>query len=643
MGHSKLPFKTNNIYMKSYGCRNGLVVWIHFLALTFYAQNSEINGIIIDKESGNAIPYGTIYNYTTKSGTKCNERGVFTIKINSKEDSLVVSSLGYKRLTLYIKDLDSFKTFKLEPYSNTIQPIVIKAQETAPLFQLIESCKEHIGKHTASSKAYYELKTKVENKQIELVESYYNVDIEGLQLKETHLKAGRIALQKEPINNRYFTTQEMTTVMKGLNIFKENSKFPTLPLALSSKKLKKLYYLDIKESYLNNEKDSIVMILATPKQVLNEHFRAKIWMNCSVNRFEKIELECLHTTISPFVSINEWDTIQYVDMKMTYDYENVKSQQLFHQLDFTLNINYKSKGNPNSEKQYNVNTQAIMYVYDFDTLFKIPIFQFSSLYYPKDYAKINAFPYNSFFWEYNSEPRLHANKKDNDLFFNDTASITNLHFINSPDQIKKITLFKRPFTHWSPKRTIFQEDLTLNGPQFSKEHLQKIHQELSKIKPNPEKVDMIDFNLKRMYGATFKPAHFSIKMFMDYNKYKDSVNILTKTILDPNETSCYLLMDNQTHCYINMLFDINELVRRKFEHSLSSQSRDYDTVLKYYELYNKKRLNSSQNFINETVYGHRRAPMYDWNNFIRKELGINNMELFRPYYEDEEKEKEERE
>jgi outer membrane receptor protein involved in Fe transport len=63
-----------------------------------FAQ-SQITGIVSDKQTGEAIPYVTVYNLNTQYGTTTDFLGQFTIEAKEK-DSLQISYVGYEKITI---------------------------------------------------------------------------------------------------------------------------------------------------------------------------------------------------------------------------------------------------------------------------------------------------------------------------------------------------------------------------------------------------------------------------------------------------------------------------------------------------------------------------------------------------------------
>lgn len=87
---------------------------------TSFAQT--IQGTISDQESGEAIPFATIYNIQQNTGVTSNALGQFSISAKINEDSLKISFIGYQSVTLLAK---SPLNIQLAPNALTLSEVVI--------------------------------------------------------------------------------------------------------------------------------------------------------------------------------------------------------------------------------------------------------------------------------------------------------------------------------------------------------------------------------------------------------------------------------------------------------------------------------------------------------------------------------------
>lgn len=211
-------------------------------------------------------------------------------------------------------------------------------------------------------------------------------------------------------------------------------------------------------------------------------------------------MNCDHALKHPFLPLFPNDNIAGVSFSITQTFKTVNSQALFNHTDFEYAVDYVSRIGEADERTYSVRSNAVLYAYDYDAAFFLPLFDFNDNDIG-DYQKINAMPYNDFFWEFNDEYRLNDSLNTNETFFLDSASVTNKSVFKSNPYIKK-GLMEFPFVAWSPSRIKFREMV----PDTS------VMQTANSIPSQQYKL--------------------SVKIFADMNSYSDSTNFLTATIFD---------------------------------------------------------------------------------------------------------------
>ena len=86
--------------------RFNILIILSFVVLTLdlNAQKTTfIEGKVFDRETNLPLAYANISNQTSQTGTITNADGYFRISLNSWDDSLYVSYLGYKDHLLVLK------------------------------------------------------------------------------------------------------------------------------------------------------------------------------------------------------------------------------------------------------------------------------------------------------------------------------------------------------------------------------------------------------------------------------------------------------------------------------------------------------------------------------------------------------------
>ncbi|MGB3084346.1 MAG: carboxypeptidase-like regulatory domain-containing protein [Saprospiraceae bacterium] len=575
-----------------------ILLFFFSLSKSMLGQNHiEIEGKILDKETKEPIPFANIYNKSSKKGTISNADGYFRILINEVTDTITISFIGYKEQIIKIKADKKNYLIYLEVNILLLNEVTVTPKDNSYLFELVQASKKSISSIERKSKAYYELKSYVDVSQIELVEGYYNIDVKGYSLMNLHLKAGRIALSTN--RNSFFVSLESSRALLMLNLFDRNDYFPINPMELSKSKLRKNYYLDLESKYLDGTNDSIYIIDYKPKDTTGLFFYGKIWINKTKNHLIKITLNCANTLKHPFLPLNLMDKISNVSFNITQSFSTSNGQVVFNHTDFIYKTDYVSRIGITEEQKYTVLTKAVLYAYDYENSFNLPFFNFKD-FNIGDYQKINAMPYNDFFWTYNDEYRLNDSINTNELFFIDSSSLTNKTLFKS-NTFFKYGLFEHPYISWSRNRIKFREILSDTSVAYS--------------------------------ATGFKSEQYklAVKIYLDINSYRDSTHIITSTIIDPYESYYHLPMNNQTLCFINIYFDLCEIARRELEEKLKAQTNN---VYRLKEIYNNflTQFETKRNeYLKAVEHGTIEKEMIKYNNIVYEILRIDNIELFQPY------------
>ena len=557
----------------------------------------EIEGRVLDAITKEPVSFANVYNKTLQKGTITNDDGYFRVVTGGTRDSIMVIFIGYETQVIKLTAQQDIYTIYLNESIQLLREVVVTPNDNLYLFDLLIKCRSKASSFQTNAKAYYELKTFRDEQQIELVEGYYNAAISGYELSGLTLKAGRLAMQ--PYDNRFFASMESSTAITAMKLLSNNSNFPDSPLELSKKEMRKNFDLSLDKKYVDDNADSIYVISYEPVDTAGMFFKGTVWVNKTNNTILKITLNCNHCKKYPFQPIFPGDTISNVSFAIAKTFITQQGHTIFNHIDFTYIIDYRSRVGEAYAQSYSIKSNAILYAYDFRNTFLIPTFNVTDGAY-SDYRKINAMPYNDFFWRYNDEYRLKDGDNSNELFFNDTYSFTNKTIFKS-NPLMKSKLFQHPYIQWSEDRVFFK-DIAIDTSAAS-----------------PSADVMAD------------KYHLGVKLFVDINTYLDSTSIFSATIFDPYVSFYHLPIDNKVHCFINMYFDICEIERRKLESELKISLTDTRQFEKIYQgLETRFELIKTQ-YLKDADRGTNEPEMKKWNTFVFDQLGINNLAIFKPF------------
>jgi hypothetical protein len=561
-----------------------------------------IDGRIINSVNNEPVAFANIINFSTNKGTISNMDGYFKIGINSLKDSIVVTFIGFKNNSPVLQENKFTYNILLQEHTHQLSEVTIRPGVNNYLYTLLENCRKNNKLKTTSAKAYYELKSYRNETQVELVEGFYNINIENYDITGFKIKAARLA--RQPVNNRYFASLESSKAIIKSRLINDNYEFPKNPLEFPLKKMKSTFDLKYENSYINEAGDSIYVIAYSPLHEPGSFFEGKIWVNANENFIEKIDHECINAAVHPFLALFKSDSIKRVDLHISKSFTRIAGKTFFKHVDFDYTIDYKSRAGTENELDYSVSTNAVVHAYDYNELFYLPKYPFDNHNY-HDYVKIIAMPHNDYFWEKNTEFKLNNELDENSVFFNSVNSERSNNIKLSPDTIMLATFYLGHFTAWSKKRIWFKD----------------IYKE-PKAPSRGNKAEIVS-----------QKYNLNSKLYLDVNQYGENPNYLTSAIFDVYNSYFKLPMDNATQCFINMFFDLAEMERQQLEMRLAACDGSREQIELLYEKAVENLSQTERAFQRDVQRGTMQRGMEKWNKYIYNALGIDNLSLFNPFEE----------
>lgn len=562
-----------------------------FWVAPFVMWAQTLRGRLIDAQSNKPLAYGSIQAFPSGRATLADEQGEFKLQLANGDDTLQLRLLGYQALVIPLSLTDSVVTLRMQPQIWQLAEVTVTAQEDLALYALLGSCS-NASDAMFTSRAYYELKSEVLGRQVELVEGFYNARLQGVELNDLKLKAGRLALQ--PIDRRLFANTETALALGEMPLFEKPKYLPGSPFGLTDSRLRKQYLLLEQGGYRLENGDSVVVVRFVPKRQQGAWFEGEAGIVVSTKQLHFVRLRCSKTEVHPFLPLSEGERLSNVHLELSRSMVGSPQGMRLEKLEMKYAVTYENQRG----QAYPVSTRAILYFYAPNDPFFIPAIDFGQLDELSDYHHINAQPYLAAFWEHSLETRIEDVQGRNAAFFKDPRSITNVNlFTNQP--LLGRGLIERPFTHWDGRRLIF------NG----------ITQRPPPVDPRKREVRVDDF-------------HLEVVLYLDLHPLGDTLHWQTATIFDPYRSYFYLPMGAKEHCFVNIYFDLMELERRKLEVELLQSDRSVDSMKKLYEAAKWRTKQLSESYFRDTMLGNNRKGMESWNTSIKASLGIDNFSYF---------------
>lgn len=107
---------------------------IFLLTSTFLsAQKTGVSGTVIEDETGEPVPFASVFFQDSKIGTETDLDGKYTLESYYATDSLIVRASGFTTKTVNVKrDQSQVINFRLEPVLQTTDEVVIRAPDEKP-------------------------------------------------------------------------------------------------------------------------------------------------------------------------------------------------------------------------------------------------------------------------------------------------------------------------------------------------------------------------------------------------------------------------------------------------------------------------------------------------------------------------------
>ena len=562
-----------------------------------FAQDSlDVDAILKDADDKTPLAYATVYNRSSNNGTVTNIDGYFRLVEASATDTISISYLGYQSKEFIAEDLVNREEVFLEKRSELIGEVIIQGDNTY-LYNLLHACSKNRSSGKRTAKTYFTLQTNVADTQIEMVECYYNADVHGYDLDELHLKNGRLAIQSYA--NKYFVSTETSKVVSMYDVFDKNRYFPRNPLDMGKGRMKRNYDLTLLSRYADEAGSTIYVIDFEPSKKERQNFSGTAWVDSVNQRLVKLDLEIEDALLYPMLPIWESDELLEVSMDISKTFEEIDGEMFMRSTDFDYQLKYKHRDGSVDD----ISTSAVLYAYDFNDQFTIPFFDFADSNI-SDYRKINAFPYNAFFWENFNEFELNDLNHRNERFIRQGSTMSNQTLFVRND-LGRRGFLEQPFVHWNGNRVTFK-----TGEESKRE---------------------IDA-LSRSFGVD----RYTLKaqVFMDINEIGDSLQVVTSTVFDPYQSFFYFELNQTARAFINIYFDLVEIERRKLMEEVAGMDSK-DDIIAAYERCKRQIEYVTHIYFDDVQHGTDEHGMERWNEVVKRHLGIDNIMVFGIYDADE--------
>ncbi len=369
------------------------------------------------------------------------------------------------------------------------------------------------------------------------------------------------------------------------NITRVSKTLPLNPYQLSKRKLKKTYELEVLE--YNNEYLKIEFI---PRNLNENYYSGVIWLDSSDYSLLKLEIVGGNKkNLFVPIGITEVEELNY---KISYNYSKRQGNyKLSH-----ISINYHS--NIHNEISREINTEAILYITQYNESFYSPHFKFQHGI--SDYRALSIVPDTIIFNCLSKDGNFLLSKEQQ---YNLKTLKEEGEGFNSSDFGKE--LFENNYVIWSKDRISMKKTkktIKING------------------------VKNIDYQIDR-YGFKSDMLEINTDIYFDLEESSEGILVETSSIFDIYNSYNHLSEDLLFQAYVNIYFDLVEIYRLKFLGQLDVESMGREEINDVFKQI-VAQLEDDQSLLRKDSFaGQDINKLKMWNDFVDNELGINNFEL----------------
>lgn len=353
------------------------------------AQNTnEIKGIVMDKETGNRIPFVTIYDAKTFEGTSSNEDGEFVLKRVVFPKTLVLSHVSYRSDTIVITQLGKDLQIKLEALTEVLSEVVVGTYANN---LVMEASKKIMRDYNRMyyGKAIYRQVTRWDGEPAEFQEIVYNTKSNNIKFVAGSVRTGRYAVKKD-VSLWFRNTSAFT---RGFSMYPAEKTKPYSMQSLISSDPSRNFDFEIANMIKN--KNSEIAIVKFVHRAYPDFMNGELYIDTEDYTLKKIKMKSMDVFVNTH-DINVKALNQTLNVE--YNFKNVRDS--LSALDYVkVNITADIIIEGHESTKLNLNSYAYFYETKFSKPKKIKFKTYHSK--ENDRWMIDKSKYDPKFWKEN--------------------------------------------------------------------------------------------------------------------------------------------------------------------------------------------------------------------------------------------------
>lgn len=585
---------------------------ISFALLSYMASSQvHITLVVKNEKTNEAVQFCNVGIEGSGFGGITNEDGVITMEVPSSysTDSISISHIGYEPQKIKISDIGNEKRVIFLKESAYILPEVEISSNDDEWFKILNKCRSlNIKqKNIYRAKAFYSIESTKDDLPLEVVECFYNADVNGFNVKDLAFKNGKLFLNKSESGWRTINASE---TYKCFDVFQETDLFPSSILCFGLSGMKKRFNVEMEFT------EDLYKVFFSPKDKNGAYFSGYIFIDRYDYSLKQIEYFTDNATIYPFLPLYPDDSISKVSLSINETFADNDGFVLPELVRYDYSFDYYSRRYGVLHK---VESKSFLYLYDYGESFVDPLFDFYAD--PTDYRKISLIPYNDVFWKQNYKFTISESKSEKIDYFEreaqtfDYNSSTSDEIIfgdnitaqigNNTDNFRHRGFFETPYIKWDG-------DVKL-----------MVHEKRPQSESSIENII-----------ATSQKYKFVVQILLDITELDDSIHWQSFTIFDPFQ-SYYEYEEHPTEnifACVNIYFALCEGIRLDMEERLKKNHRSVEDIRRIYSETKNELEIFRKNYFREVGLGENLFDLRLYNAMVIRKFGIDYIEMFKDFH-----------
>ena len=314
-------------------------------------QQFKINGRVIDKATGEAIPFCNIGIASSPWGTASNELGEFVVQLDSLPSTIIFSHINYNKFTLEIAQPGNL-VVELTPLTNILEEVTVMASKKEPYaMELAKKAFQKANSQSSKSnygRAFYRQKSRNGDQYSEFSEIIYDIRYNALGIEDWDIIEGRYALQPGGLHNRNYTL-----LTRLISPFQPNTEEVIFPMHPALEVFYDIYLVE----YIQSGNDKIAVLKLQPiKTNKTPTFESEVYINVNTYDILKIIGSLSHDDLK-FVQLMKNNNNAWKDYNISFEIAYKKENESNVSIDY-ININQEFDYYVNDKFEFHTNSSS---------------------------------------------------------------------------------------------------------------------------------------------------------------------------------------------------------------------------------------------------------------------------------------------